>query len=276
MPVAVRTGAADLVYLPAGDEEMARAVGRGLEVGSRVREDRLNLTEKDPKLANPGTVITVASATGGCGKTFLATNLAAWWAGRGTGRVCLLDLDLQFGEVATALRLRPRFTIADALALRAGEEGELDDHLEEYLVDHETGVSVLVAPRDPAEADRIEPADVGRVIDLARRRFDVVVVDTPSALTEVVLTALDRSDVLYTLATLDTPSVRNLGVFLHTLERLRIPSDNVRLVLNKAERDVGIGVDQVARLYPQGFDMVLPYAREVTRSINVGMPVLTS
>ena len=67
-----------------------------------------------------------------------------------------------------------------------------------------------------------------------------------------------------------------MSVFLGTLERLKIPTDNIRLILNKAETDVGIDVDQVTKLFPQGFASVLPYAKEVSRSINLGMPVLAA
>jgi Flp pilus assembly CpaE family ATPase len=65
-------------------------------------------------------------------------------------------------------------------------------------------------------------------------------------------------------------------VFLQTLEKLRIPSENISLILNKAERDVGLDINQIVRLFPQGFKAILPYAREVSRSINIGMPVLAS
>jgi pilus assembly protein CpaE len=102
------------------------------------------------------------------------------------------------------------------------------------------------------------------------------VVDTPAALTEIVLAAFDVSEHLFSLATVDLPSVRNLGVFLQTLDKLRIPSENISLILNKAERDVGLDIGQITRLFPQGFKAILPYAREVSRSINMGMPVLAS
>src|SRR5207302_7537102 len=143
------------------------------------------------------------------------------------------------------------------------ERSETDDealnaHIEDYLVTHESGFSVLAAPRDPSEADRIDPPDVSRIIEAIRARFDYVVVDTPAALTEVVLAAFDLSDVLYTMATLDLPSVRNMSVFLGTLERLKISSENVKLILNKSETDVGIDVAQVTRLPPQGFSAVVP------------------
>jgi pilus assembly protein CpaE len=91
-----------------------------------------------------------------------------------------------------------------------------------------------------------------------------------------VLAAFDLSDMLYVMATLDLPSVRNMSVFLSTLDRLKISTDNVKLILNKAESDVGIDIEQVTKLFPQGFQSVLPYAKEVSRSINLGMPVMAA
>jgi pilus assembly protein CpaE len=230
-----------------------------------------------PTVPTQAQVFTVSSATGGCGKTFMATNMALFLARHTGKRVVLVDLDLQFGEVSTALRLRPNYTIYDALR-RDGDDDDFEfaEHLDEFLVTHEGGFSVLAAPKDPAEADRIGPADVTRILDVLRGHCDYLVVDTPAALTEIVLAAFDVSQHLFSLATVDLPSVRNLGVFLQTLDKLRIPSDNISLILNKAERDVGLDIGQIVRLFPQGFKAILPYAREVSRSINMGMPVLAS
>jgi pilus assembly protein CpaE len=268
----VRTGAVDLLHIPVSNRALHDSVERAIAV-SRPRS-----TEKpsgSPAVSgHQSTVFTVASATGGCGKTFYATNLAYFLHQHTGKRTCIIDLDLQFGEVSTALRLRPRFSIADALAREDIDDVDLAAHIEEYVVTHDTGVSVLSAPRDPSEADRIHPVDVTRVIEAARARFDYVVVDTPGALTEIVLAAFDLSNQLYVMATLDLPSIRNMGVFLSTLEKLKIPADNVKLVLNKAERDVGLDVDQVTKMFPQGFNSVLPYAREVSKSVNVGTPIL--
>jgi pilus assembly protein CpaE len=279
----VRTGAVDLLQLPVPDDDLRDALARAIELsGKRTPAPVVSMngatTSQGPR--QPGVVFTMSSATGGCGKTFLATNLAYLLTHYTGKRACVVDLDLQFGEVSTALRLRPRYTIYDALERSDPSSpdaaADLQEHIEDYLVTHESGFSVLAAPKDPTEADRIESPDVSRIIEAVRSRFDYVVVDTPAALTEVVLAAFDLSDVLYTIATLDLPSVRNMGVFLGTLERLKISSDNIRLILNKAERDVGINVDQVTKLFPQGFKAVLPYAREVSRSINLGMPVVAA
>ncbi len=280
----VRTGALDLLQLPVHHKQLRESLERAIEVSASLRAAvPVTLAAPAPEWpslgAQPralGQVFTVASATGGCGKTFMATNLAYFLAHHSGKRVCVVDLDLQFGEVSTALRLKPRYTIYDALQREDDDAADLADHFEEYLVGHETGVQVLAAPKDPSEADRVSPPDVTKVIDAARKHFDYVVVDTPSALTEIVLAAFESSERLFVMATLDLPSVRNLGVFLNTLEKLKVPTDNIRLVLNKAESDVGIEVGQVEKLFPQGFEAVLPYAKEVSRSINLGMPVLAS
>jgi pilus assembly protein CpaE len=279
----VRTGAIDLLQLPVDEEEIVESLQRAASLARSAPEPVVVevATQPEPERdehlpQRPGTVYTIASATGGCGKTFYATNLA-WFLHRWTGRsVCIVDLDLQFGEVSTALRLRPKYTIFDALQREDADESDLQAHIEEYTVVHDTGVHVLAAPREPSEADRITPPDVTRIIEAVRQRFDYVLVDTPPALAETVLAAFDLSDKLYVMATLDLPSVRNMSVFLSTLDRLRIETDNVRLVLNKAEDDVGIDIDQVTRLFPQGFESILPYAKEVSRSINLGMPVMAA
>ncbi|MDQ3353209.1 MAG: AAA family ATPase [Actinomycetota bacterium] len=282
----IRTGALDLLQLPVHDKEVLESIERALETAGKLEAPTAKTVPAPVPTLMPaapargaralGQVLTVASATGGCGKTFMATNLAYFLARHSGGRVCVIDLDLQFGEVSTALRLKPRFTIYDALQREDNDEADLEAHFGEYLVSHSTGIAVLAAPKDPSEADRINPPDVTRVIQAARHHFDYVVVDTPSALTEIVLAAFEGAERLFVMATLDLPSVRNLGVFLTTLEKLKVPTDKVRLILNKAESDVGIEIGQVEKLFPQGFEAVLPYAKEVSRSINLGVPVLAS
>jgi len=275
----VRAGAVDLLQLPLENDELSDAIGRAMELSTAAAAQATPVTAPAAVATvadGPGTVFTISSATGGCGKTFYATNMA-YFLKRYTGRsVCVVDLDLQFGEVSTALRLRPKYTIFDALQREDTDEADLWAHIEEYCVVHETGVSVLAAPREPSEADRISPPDVTRILEAVRNRFDYVIVDTPPALAETVLVAFDMSDMLYVLATLDLPSVRNMSVFLSTLDRLKMPTERVRLVLNKAETDVGIDIEQVTKLFPQGFESVLPYAKEVSRSINLGMPVMAA
>ncbi len=277
-----RAGAVDLLELPVPDETLREALDRALALAQSMADGPEPGSSLEPVRFAAGTqkrVITVASASGGCGKTFLATNLA-WFLTHHAGRkVCIIDLDLQFGEVSASLRLRPSYTITDLIQHDGddGNDGEgLEAHFTEFCEVHESGISVLAAPRDPTEAALIRPADVGRVIDAARAHFDDVIIDTPPALADSVVVAYNRSDELFVLATLDIPSIRNMQVFLSTLQRLHVSDEGIRLILNKAESDAGVELRQVLKLFPQGFDATLPYAREVQRSINAGKPVLAT
>jgi pilus assembly protein CpaE len=275
----VRTGALDVLRLPVSDEALFEAVEQALNAGLVP----LEVAERPQPSADRGRVTTVVSATGGCGKTFLATNLgyffqnqlgqAAKDPGRPPGRTCLLDFDLQFGELSTALRLKPKYTVAD-LVTHNGDNEDLGSRLEELLERHDSGVHVLAAPDEPAQADVIDADDVARVIEAARDRFEHVVIDTSAALSEATLVALDHADEIYVLATLDLPSVRTLGLLLSTFQQLKVPSERAKLVLNKVEPDVGIDVDRMTKYFPQGFSMVIPYGRDVNRSLNMGQPVL--
>jgi pilus assembly protein CpaE len=266
----IRAGAVDLL----STESTAVTAMAALTRAVKIAEGRRAASASTKKTR--GQVITVASASGGCGKTFFAVNAAYHLMQATGGTACIIDLDLQFGEVSTALRLQPTLTLFDAHQRDTAGEASLEEHLDDYLMAHPTGIMVLPAPSDPSEADRVDPQDVLRIIEAARSRFDYVVVDTPAALSECVLAALDVSELLYIMTTLDVPSVRNLGVFLSTLSRLKVPNETIRLVMNKAESGVGMQVEEVARLFPGGFNAVLPYASVVSRSLNQGTPVLAA
>ena len=276
----VRTGAVDLVEYPTSKRQLSAALKRAFDIAdiSEGQTPTLPVVAHGVVVERPqfAEVFTVASSSGGCGKTFYATNLACYLAAQTGQRVCLVDLDLQFGEVSTALHLRPRFTISDLLSREPVDEDDLDEHVEEYLEEHELGFSVLAAPFSPADADMIAPKDVYKVMGALRRHFDYIVVDTPAQLSEIVLAAFDHSTRVLCMVTLDLPSIRNMRVFLSTLEKLRINSETIGVVLNKVEDDIGIDIGDVQEVLENKIISVLPYSREVMKSINKGQPALVS
>ena len=268
----VRVGAADLVELPSDRRQMAAAIRRAVAVQTAP----VQASEEIVDDYGLGQVISIASPSGGCGKTFYSTNLS-YFLGRSTGRrVCLVDLDLQFGEVTSALRLRPQQTIIDVVDRAQSDPSDPDSYIEEYLLHHESGFWVLPAPRHPADADRISLPEVTRIVSALQKRFDYVIVDTSAQLSEVTITALEMSTALICMATVDLPSIRNMRVFLETLQRLNVPTDRVTVVLNKVEDDMGISVEEVNEALYEKVVSVLPYAREVIRSINQGQPVMAA
>lgn len=254
----VHAGASDLLPLHADDAELQRTLLRA----TRITRTRLaGLSAWDD--AGRGRVVLVASASGGCGKTFLATNAAEYLA-RSTGQpAVLVDLDLQFGEVSTALRLRERVTIIDALAAEA-EGSDLDGTIDDFLLAHPDGFKVLAAPRHPEEADSVTPGDVTRILDVLRARGAWVVVDSHEGLSDVFRAALEAADHVLAVATPDRPSLVNLDRYLGMLERLGVAREHVSIVLNKTEAGSELGMAHIA----------IPYSRDVARSINVGVPLL--
>jgi Flp pilus assembly CpaE family ATPase len=220
-------------------------------------------------------LLTVASATGGCGKTFFATNAASIFSAAGA-RVLLVDLDLQFGEVAAALQVQHAYSLYDGLYGTSGERlpaSAMREHLDDLVHHHPLGFDVLTAPRDPVLADFVGARDAMTMLDAVLPRYDIVIADTPPSLNDVVIAALDRSDLVAVLATLDVPSLRNLTSFLDVLHRLDMDDRRVRLVLNKAERDVGVTVEQANEAFGGRFQDVLPVDRAVSRSVNLGTTV---
>lgn len=264
-------GVSDVLPYPSTTGRLRAKMRTALETADELRAERIVVREELPA-STPGSlahVMTITSPTGGCGKTFFATNMAAYLVKATGRRVVLVDLDLQFGEVALALRLRPPRTIAELI-----EEDDINAALPQYVMRHDAGYDVLCAPEDPVASEHVGPREATRVLEAAEAAYDYVVVDTPPSLNEVVLAAFDRSRSLVVLATMDVPSLRNLRVFLSTLDRLKLDAEHVSLVLNKAEEGTGIDVGRLQRVYPQGFTAILPYATEVTRSINRGQPVV--
>ncbi len=219
-----------------------------------------------------GRIVTVFSAKGGCGKTTLSTNLAAGLAASGRGSVVLVDLDLAFGDVSIALQIFPDHTIADA----APYGQDLDTPaLLSLLTPHKSGLKVLAAPHEPNDEEKISGELVGHVLTLLRNSFDYVVVDTPPALTDAVLTAFDMSDVVALLATLDIPALKNLKVTLKTLDDIGFSRDRCRVVLNRADAKVGLDLSDVEKTIKAPISSQIPSSREVPTSTNKGVPLIT-
>jgi pilus assembly protein CpaE len=217
----------------------------------------------------PGKVVTVFSSKGGCGKTFLSTNLAVSLARSGV-EVALVDLDLHFGDVAIMLHLFPSHTIYDA-----AENPGLDAlSLKSLLTRHDSGVWTLAAPTEPTIADTINPGAIGSILKLLRSAFDYVVIDTPPAFSEPVLAAFDESDWLVMLATLDVPSIKNLRLTLQTMELLHFPKSRIRVVINRADSKVGLRLPDVEKLLSSPVDTTIPSSRSVPLSVNKGSPIM--
>jgi pilus assembly protein CpaE len=223
-----------------------------------------------PPVTEHGAMICVLGPKGGIGKTITSSNLAVALATDGQ-RVVLVDLDLQFGDVALALGLRPERTIYDL----AVSGGSLDaEKLDAYLMRHPTGLRVLAAPLRPDQASTITPEFLADVTAELRRMFDFLIVDTPPAFTPEVIGAIDASTDVCMVGMLDAPSLKNTRLGLETLELMGYPDHRITLVLNRANTSVGITGSDVESILGRTPDVLVPSHRDVARSVNAGEPIV--
>jgi pilus assembly protein CpaE len=211
-----------------------------------------------------GRLLTVFSTKGGVGKTLVATNLAAVLTDLGQ-QVCVVDLDVNGGDVSLMLQLSPQHTLADL----AGIAVDLDTSgIQSLLVEDGAGLTVLAAPVHLASPVPVEP--VGMVLDTLKQLFDIVVVDTSGAFDEFALHALDHSDLLLLVGTLDIPSLKSLKLATGTLDLLNLPRDRWRVLLNRADPKVGLSAAEFEETLGLPIAASLSSSRDVLAAVNRG------
>jgi pilus assembly protein CpaE len=246
---------ADVLVLPQPAEAVLYAIRRATVAAARraLSDSHAHIT-------------TVFSPKGGTGKSVVSCNLAAVLAERGQ-RVLLVDLDLQFGDVAIMLAVEPERTLHDLLT----SPGSLDsEKIAGYAVRHKGGFDVLAAPLKPEDAESISDSRIAELLDAARTGYDAVIVDTSPFFHGAVLATLDRTDTLLMLCTPDVPTLKNVKLTLQTLELLSFSTDKVRLVLNRANARVGFRASQIASVLEHGVTEELPDDETVAISVNRG------
>jgi pilus assembly protein CpaE len=217
-------------------------------------------------------LVCVLGPKGGTGKTLVSTNLAVELARRDQ-RVVLVDLDLQFGDVGLALGLVPEQTIYElAKAGRPYDHDKLDRH----LVQHPSGVKVLVGPTRPDHASAVTVELLRDVFASLRTMCDIVIVDTPPGFTPEVIATIDVSTSAIVVGMLDSLSLKNTKLGLETLDLMGYPPENVSLILNRADSRVGITHDDVSAIIGRVPDVLVPSDREIPRSVNEGIPIVAS
>jgi pilus assembly protein CpaE len=197
-------------------------------------------------------------------------NLAIALSEKGSKRVCVVDLDLGFGDIAITLQLIPARTMADAVHFESGLDFSV---LEPLLTPHGSGISALVAPVQPDAKDSIPPALVGRILSLLKANFDYVVVDTAPTFDEFVLQAFDETDQLLLVTTLDVPTLKNVKIAVETLDLLNFPKQRRHLVLNRADDKVGLSPDEVESTLAMKIELPIPTSSQVANATNSGEPI---
>jgi pilus assembly protein CpaE len=228
----------------------------------------------DPE-QEPGQVIAVFSPKGGVGRTTIAANVAVAAATELNKRVVLVDGSFQFGDVGVLLNLNPKNkSIADLIPELDGAELE---SLDGFVINHSSGVRVLLAPPTPEMAELVTTAGVRRVLEMLRAQADLVVVDCMSSFNETTLMILDEADVILTVLSLEITSIKNMRLFLEVAEHLGYPTNKVRLVLNRSDAALGIRVQDVEQSIGRKVEhSIISDGRSVVYALNRGVPFFLS
>ncbi len=274
-------GAREFLVKPFSSDELAAAIR---QVHSREREKlsriaatpATNGTGPAPTAGDRhGTVVAVFSPKGGVGRTTIPVNMAVAAAQELALRTVIVDGSFQFGDVGVLLNLNPKNkSIADlAPELEAGET----DSLETFVINHSSGVRVLLAPPSPEMSELVSVAGIKRVLDALRKTHDLVVVDCTSSFNDPTLAILDSADIILTVLSLEITSIKNMRLFLELADQLGYEPDKVQLVLNRADSALGIRIADVEHSIGRKVEhTIVSDGRSVVYALNRGVPFFLS
>ena len=278
----LREGADEFVPYPLPEGELSQAITR-----VRAKEDPVDVpvSGKAPQLKagaqKDGALIVVHGLAGGVGSTTMAVNLAwelATVDKNDSPSVCLLDLDLQFGAVATYLDLPRREVVYEMLS---DTENMDEESFGQALLTYEDQLQVLTAPTDMLPLDLISSEEIDRVLQMARNQFDYVVVDMPSTLVQWSETVLTSSHIYFAMLELDMRCAQNTLRFKRALQAEDLPIEKLRYILNRAPKFTDLNaksrVKRMAESLDISMDVQMPDGgKPITQANDHGMPLANS
>ena len=276
----LRKGGDEFVPYPLPENELARAIERVLtaeEPAAQAAGDRKFKATGDKS----GVVIPVHGLAGGTGATMLAVNLA-WELANidkdNPPKVCLLDLDFQFGTASTYLDLPRRESVLEMLTDTEAMETEM---FQQAMLTFGEKLHVLTSPTDMIPLDMITPEDIGRLVEMARVNFDYVIIDMPTTMVEWSQTVLEMAHIYFSVIELDMRSAQNTLRLKRALQSEDLPFEKIRFVLNRAPGFTDLnGKARVKRLSESlgiSIEVLLPDGgKPVAQSADHGAPLAES
>ena len=271
-------GAREFLVKPFSSDELTASI-RQVHIREKQKRGRMVMPAQGGGPAGDsdkkkGKIVTLFAPKGGVGRTTLAVNLAVAMAGEQRQAVTLVDGSFQFGDVGVLLNLNPKNkSIIDVVADPSATDEDLVDTT---LINHSTGIKVLLAPPSPEMAELITVDQIRRMMGRLRETNDFTVVDLWPHFNDVSLALLDMSDVILTVLTLEITNIKNIRLFLEVAEQLGY-GDRLKLVLNRADSAFGIRVADVEISVGRKIDhQVVSDGRTVVYALNRGVPFVWS
>jgi len=275
----LRQGADEFVPYPLPENELAEAIER-IRTAEKVAAANAETPQLQVGTQKEGAVIVVHGLAGGTGATTLAVNLAwelATCQKKDGPSVCILDFDLQYGSVATYLDLPRREVVYDMLT---DTESMDDETFGQSLVTFEEKLQVLTAPAEMLPLDVVNSEDINRLLTMARRHFDYVVIDMPSTLVTWSEAVLNAAHVYFATVELDLRCAQNTLRFKRALQAEELPLEKMRYVMNRAPKFTDLSGKSRIKRMAEGLgisiDLQMPDGgKPVTQGADHGVPLAT-
>jgi pilus assembly protein CpaE len=277
---AMLAGARDFLTKPPMGDELISAIRRA---GTMAHQEKAKGTSAStvtssglptvPSISSSqGKIITVYSPKGGTGCTAVAVNLGIALHNDET-RSVIVDGNLQFGDVAVFVNEQGKNTILDLASIAEELDPEIVGNV---MVKHNaSGVHVLAAPSRPEQAESITGQQFLQVLKYLRRLYAYVIVDTPSMLTDAVLSSVDESDIIVLIATQDIPAIKNTRLFLDLVSSLGVDRERIVFAMNRYDKRIGITPDKIGENLKVEVAAIIPLdERVVIPSVNRGVPFI--
>lgn len=279
---AMLAGARDFLTKPPMGDELISAIKRAGEMAhsERAKGAKQQLTSATPghssvggfSQAVHGKIVLVYSPKGGTGCTTIAVNLAIALHNEDT-RAVLVDGNLQFGDVAVFMNEQGKNTVLDI----APRVDDLDaDVVDEILIKHEaSGIRILAAPQRPELAEKISSDQFVKVLQFMQKIYSYVIVDTSSILTDVILSAIDLSDIVVLVATQEIPSIKNSRLILDLLNSMGINKERIVFAMNRFDKRIAITPERISENLKREISAVVPLDEKIAiTAVNRGVPFM--
>jgi pilus assembly protein CpaE len=243
---AMQAGARDVISEPIGLEQLEASAVAAAAWTQALR--RRAARDAQGELHGLGRVVTVVGAKGGVGTTTVAVHLALAARQLGEASVCLVEYDLQAGDLRAFLDLPYRRSVVDLAAVAADEL--TSRHLNETLYTHASGLRVLLAPEEGEQAEGVEAAAARNILTAIRTREDLTVVDAGSTLTDASAIAAEMADTVLIVATPDVVALRGVSRLCSLWDRLKVEPPEIAVLLNRTSRKLEVPADLARRVVP--------------------------
>lgn len=266
---AMLAGAKAYIMKPVDLDELVDTIQKTYE-----RYDYTSNNSKDLTASKKTRIISFFSGKGGVGKSVISVNVALMLAVKFDQRVLVIDLDLQFGDISLILNKQSELTIKELF-----DESPITEYeaLKPYLYKYKDNMDVLFAPRDPEAAEYISSEQVRQIIELLKGYYDIIIFDTGVNYNEITLNALDASDQIIIITSMEVTSLKNTKMSLKVMQTLNYGQDKVKLVINMENQKYGVTRTNIEKAF--NFD-IISYVPEdvktVRTSVNSGIPCVSS